>query len=178
MTSINFYKIDASGNIIGSKSFCTNGNENVKKLFYSQGGIFFGGEFKNDSSFIIIGHNEFYNVATNLRHAYTSFLLDSDFNSNRAGIRFSNDKAANSRIRIFPNPTTNSISIQFNLANESNIEYYIYDINGIEREYMNYKKNYYDNLEIKKFESLEPGLYVIKVFVNGRIEKVDKIIKL
>ncbi|HMG16908.1 MAG TPA: T9SS type A sorting domain-containing protein, partial [Saprospiraceae bacterium] len=182
---INFFIVDSTGDIFGAKRFCSSGMENIKKLFYDRGFIYFGGEFKNDSTFVFIGHNEYYNVSKNLQHAYTSFIIANDFESPQSnGSPQSPEKISQNNflslnnISIYPNPTSGEVAINLDLIKESNVKYLLIDINGIERDAGDFNNKFKNEIIVNKLKSLDAGIYFLKIYINDKLEKVEKLIKI
>lgn len=96
------------------------------------------------------------------------------------GINQLASNAGNLNIRVYPNPFESELNINLNLENESNIRIELFNMTGqlqhqISRENVSGSVNFAWN--DSKLASLQSGMYVAKIYVNGTPYQSLKIIK-
>jgi large repetitive protein len=91
------------------------------------------------------------------------------------------DYFTNESIKIFPNPFTNIIQVQLNTGKNANVNILVFDINGkqmFRSENLNALKGRNTiSASLGSGSQLPPGTYIINILIDGKISKVEKLIK-
>ncbi len=74
---------------------------------------------------------------------------------------------------VYPNPTTNVLTLKIGNFNQNNMKYALFDIQG---RLLNQQKIQQENTNIST-ENLAPAIYFLKIFDQNNIIKIFKIIK-
>lgn len=110
--------IDNTGAVTWQQSVGTSGNENVSELLYDHGVLYFGGEFSGEIGDREIGQIIFSNLMAANSRAYISEIVVENggvqtLNQSETGRQnlISIDKQTEGKIKIFPNPVSQELTV-------------------------------------------------------------------
>ncbi len=125
-----------------------------------------------------IGGNKTVALPSNSNEVDYYITMSGDVKDDKAVVREAEEKAESfelsNALKVFPNPTSNTISFTFNTNNSGNLEYEVFDLSG--KSVIPNKQHTVDKYSTKTFQldisKLESGNYYLLI-INGE----DKIIK-
>jgi hypothetical protein len=89
-----------------------------------------------------------------------------------------NENIAISSVKIFPNPVSNELSIDYYLNSEADTKLSLYDLNGKEISVIaEGVQSGQQNANYTFLPSTESGIYIVKLFINGKQQTQRLIIK-
>lgn len=83
-------------------------------------------------------------------------------------------KNEKSIIKAYPNPTNKAIDLEINFDKKSNLEYYIFDLNGKKiytEKSMEEKGIHVKNILV--FENLPQGIYILKICIDNKCNSIN-----
>jgi hypothetical protein len=171
---IAIFKFNSDGNIASYKNYGSLDDENVSKLFYNKGVLYFGGEQSGETQERIIGKKHFLKFSENSSDAYMSFVLETDF-----------DEILNSSIiakttfeaQIQPNPFDNNIYINIKCLDNCSYNIKLFNIFGRELWQSNFDAAKGENLFRIDKDNLLSGAYLVEIIDSEGKKKVLKAIK-
>ncbi len=173
--------LDNNGNIVSSKQFGSEDDENISQLMNDEKGVlYFGGEYDGPTQERIIGNHQFINeFKTSFSQSYVSYVLEQDFYIDAIETKsIKNSNNQNSELIAYPNPFTNNISVEINTNEGQNCTLSIQSITGTKV----YAQPYVLVKGVNKIDisldKLLSGIYIIEVKYDSGQILTDRILKM
>lgn len=102
------------------KTFKTAENENVSRLFYDSGILYFGGEMEGNSTPRTIGNYQFLNASLTAKKAYISYLPENESQQQNVNKQSSTDLQSIESfpaVKVFPNPFNHTLNVELSAEN-------------------------------------------------------------
>lgn len=187
-TDIALLKLDQSGVQKWVKQFGTVDQENVSQLMYSDGSVFFGGEFDGSTRVRTIGNYDFVNAASFTKNVYISYVADSSAQVQppvttpellTISPKKLSTKKGEIQVKIYPNPFQNEFSLQIDSNRSFPLTATLFNEIGRSVMSFNWDAVIGENLYTIPTSQLSSGFYFLQLRDNqGKLVQTHKIIKL
>jgi hypothetical protein len=187
-TDIALLKLDQLGVQKWVKQFGTVDQENISQLMYSDGSVFFGGEFDGSTRVRTIGNYDFVNAASFTKNVYIAYVADSSAQVQppvttpellTISPKKSRTKKGEIQVKIYPNPFQNEFSLQIDSDRSFPLTATLF--NEIGRNVMSFNWNAVigENQYTIPTSQLSSGFYFLQLRDNqGKLVQTHKIVKL
>lgn len=186
-TDIALLKLDQLGTQKWAKQYGTIDQENISQLMYSNGNVFFGGEFDGATKVRTIGMYDFVNAGAFSKNVYISYVPDSiqvqpTITTPEILIAASKKlikQEGKIQVKIYPNPFQNEISLQVDSDRSFPLTATLF--NEIGRSVMTFNWNAVvgENQYTIQTSQLSSGFYFLQMRDNqGKLVQIHKIVKL
>ncbi|GEM_PF-1848519 len=177
-------KVTPNGTSHWHRNYGTSEDENISKLMYSYGILYFGGEFTGSTGDKTIGKYVFSNLIEANTKSYISYIYDeipptdetaelrsSDYMALQSN---SNTEVISADIEVYPNPFTGNFTVRTNGQEVSKIGI----TNSMGQSVYNFDSGDLNQIDID-FTGKENGLYFVKVYgISGVLIGTEKIVKI
>lgn len=187
-TDIALLKLDQAGVQKWVKQFGTVDQENISQLMYSDGNVFFGGEFDGSTRVRTIGNYDFVNAASFTKNVYISYVADSSAQvqppvTTPELLTISPKKLSTKKegiqVKIYPNPFQNEFSLQIDSDRSFPLTATLFNEIGRSVMSFNWDAVIGENLYTIPTSQLSSGFYFLQLRDNkGKLVQTHKIVKL
>lgn len=174
-------KYNANGTFAGFKKYGSVDYEGVKELYWNSNILYLGGDINGPSTFRNIGELTFAKFTPQFNQAFISIENPLDFNSgsiqntnieNRASI-------SKSTFTVFPNPTSDILTLDFKHSVESNLLVHVENTNGTIVFRTQIAPNSINNNTFAlNLVGIPSGVYIVKVRDESNNVNIQKFIKI
>lgn len=181
-TDILFAKFNETGQLAGMLNYGTTDGENVSKLFYADSILYFGGEFKGDTTRRQIGAHTFLTISGTSGTPYISFITESAFiqeggRRNTSSPEKNGKKPKSESISVYPNPLSANLTLRIESIEPVPVSCRIFDALG----HLIAEQEYRTNVGVNEYSipmfQYPRGIYLIQVLSETGNTWSQKIIK-
>ena len=181
-TDIALYSFDQSGTVLWSEKYGSLQQENIEKMYYSNGKLYFGGEFSGNIYYRQIGETDFLTFTNSISNPYIAFVNEADITTaNRSNIRERDNSISKARVTsvsVYPNPFTDNLMLGLTTEKEENLTIKLYNSSGaLIHAFKRFSPPGFNEIDIATGLKLPPGIYFVEVQSDNIIARQFKVVK-